>query len=208
MGLLDERMRDPVHMGPLPDATGHGEVGNPACGDVVRFHVRTGDGIVQAARFESVGSAYQVAAASVLCDCVIGQTVEAARSCDEEEVLRRLPDLPRNKHHLARLAVDALRRALQDEGRRGAVPQRQILDAEAARRFVADHVARGTVTTDAIDRALAASGAALPGGTARFLAGERKAGRLAGSLDAARGVWSWSAVGTGGSGPQDAQRGR
>lgn len=107
-------MRTPLHQGPMRGADGVGAVGNPACGDVVTVHVRVRDGTVTEATFTSMGSPYQLATASVLCDVAQGRSLGDILAMTARPVIDRLEGLPRAKYHLARLAVDALQLAVAD----------------------------------------------------------------------------------------------
>lgn len=201
VSLLQERMQHPAHHGRLEDATGVGAVGNPACGDVVTLHIRceppTEDGEVVAASFESMGSAYQLATASVLVDCVVGGTAHQARERTPDCVLKRLPDLPRNKRYLARLALEALGRALDDQARRArpGEPDREPLtplSPDAARGLVLDLLGNGRKWgTREIDAMARADGHCFPGPTVRFLADLRADGVIDGAIDAGAQSWRW-----------------
>jgi nitrogen fixation NifU-like protein len=107
-------MRDPTHFGKLDNPTGVGAVGNPACGDVVTLQVRLRGDTVEIAVFESIGSTFQLATASVLCDVVVGMPANDVLAMSARPVIDRLEGLPRAKYHLARLALDALQLAVTD----------------------------------------------------------------------------------------------
>lgn len=187
-------MAAPRHHGDLPDATHVGAVGNPACGDVVTLYLRIGeDDVVEEARFESIGSPYQLATADVLCDCVTGETVAEAEARGPECVLKRLPDLPEGQRYLARLAIDALRRALA--GRAEADPEADALPSLSqadSRRFVERHLkSRGRLRTMEMHALAESEGVALPGSTLRCLAGLRQEGVIQGEMDVEGRSWSW-----------------
>lgn len=104
----------PLHHGTMDDAHGLGAVGNPACGDVVTVYVKAEEGRVHKATFDSMGSPYQLATASVLCDVLQGMTFPEVLAMSAKPVVERLDGLPRAKYHLARLAVDAAQLAVMD----------------------------------------------------------------------------------------------
>jgi len=191
--LLQDRMRRPTHLGVMEDADARGAVGNPACGDVVTLYLRIRDGRIEDASFESIGSAYQLATASVLCDCVSGNTVAEARARGPDCVLKRLPDLPRRFHYLAHLAVDALALALDDwEHGRGEAAPVEAADDGAAREFVDRLLQEGgrwsTLEVEAMARG---GGVPLPPPPVRFLSTLRREGRIQGEMDVARRSWVW-----------------
>ncbi len=193
VALLDERMAHPTHQGSMADATGVGAVGNPACGDVITLYVKVVEGVIAQASFESTGSAYQLATASVLCDCITGQTVDEARRRRMDCITDRLPDLPTNKQYLARLAVDAVSRALDDHERRaaGLEPEEPTrATPEEAEVYVVGMLANGrpwgTAELDAMARA---DGMAWPVPLAKFLADLRGRNVIAGDLVGTS--WRW-----------------
>lgn len=110
--MLQQRMAEPLHHGVLDGASGKGAVGNPACGDIVTVYVRMEHGAVMDATFTSMGSPFQLATASVLCDVARGMTPDDIAAMSARPVVDRLDGLPREKYHLARLAVDALQLAV------------------------------------------------------------------------------------------------
>ncbi len=110
-------MESPLHHGRMAEADGVGAVGNPACGDVVTVFVRLDAGRITDARFDSMGSPYQLATASVLCDVLAGKTPEEVLAMSARPVVDLLQGLPREKYHLARLAVDAAQLAVRDASR-------------------------------------------------------------------------------------------
>lgn len=187
-------MRAPLHHGPLANANGVGAVGNPACGDVVTMHLRIDDGTVVAASFESMGSVYQLATASVMCDCVIGKSMDHARRRTPQCVLEKLPDLPDNKRYLAKLALEALQRALDrfEQGGDPADAHVPMTEAEAEA-FVVELLGNGrqwgTLEIDAMARA---DERAWPTNLTKFLAQQRAAGRIGGAMVGRS--WRWWSV--------------
>jgi len=87
-----EHYTNPHNYGTLddPDIT-HTE-NNPLCGDRIRFDIDLEeDGkTVKDVRFSAVGCAISKAAASMLSDLLIGQTLEEIKSLTKEEVLDEL----------------------------------------------------------------------------------------------------------------------
>ena len=79
--VILEHSRHPHHHGPLtgPDVrTAEGD--NPLCGDRVKIFVRTVDDRIVDVSFEGDGCAISIASASMLCDAVIGRSVDEAEA--------------------------------------------------------------------------------------------------------------------------------
>ncbi len=196
MTLLQERIDEPLHLGPMDDPSAVGAVGNPACGDVVTLYLRIDDGAITEASFESIGSKYQLATASVLCDCVVGNRLDAARLRTPDCVLEKLPDLPRRNRYLAHLAIDALRRAL-DRYERGSETQTDdlaVLADDDGERFVVTLLAARPMGTLEVEAMVAADGFRLPGGAARFLSRLRRQGLIESAMSEDHRSWRWSVI--------------
>lgn len=192
--LLEERMRTPTGHGRLAGANAVAAVGNPACGDVLTLHLRIKDGCIADAAFESLGSAYQLATASVLCDCIRGQSLDEARSRTSQSVLEQLPDLPQRHRYLARLSIDALHKALHT-WEHGAPPPSRAgpVDDAGGRAFVRRILGTGRPwTTAEIDAMAEAEAIRLPTSTVRFLAALKKDGLVEGTLDAEAETMRWT----------------
>lgn len=189
-------MSRPTHQGRLEQAFA-GQVGNPACGDLLTVYLDIDTGIVRRASFESLGSPYQLATASVLCECVEGQTVEAAGRRAPTCVLERLPDLPQRNRYLARLAVEALHLALAAArgGRQEEAGRRDLVDEAQAEAFVLallDGTPRATADVEAAARD---AGILFPASAARTLSDLRAAGKLQAAIASDRRSWIWWATG-------------
>jgi nitrogen fixation protein NifU and related proteins len=191
VGLLEERMRTPRHLGPLAGGHASGSKGNPACGDVLTMHLRIAGGRIEAASFESIGSAYQLATADVLCDCVVGERVREARRRGPDCVLELLPDLPEHHRYLAHLAIEALHRAIDGHERPHDEAGARHIDEAAARAFVVDLLQHGPCTVVGVEQQAAAEGIELPQSGPRFLAQLRREGVVVGELDPERQHWVW-----------------
>lgn len=195
VSLLEDRMRQPTRLGSLPSANAVAAVGNPACGDVVTLYMRIEDDVINDASFESLGSAYQLATASVLCDCVVGQHVDEARSRTTACILDKLPDLPQRHRYLARLSLDALRKALDVWHHGAPEPGREgtAIDVDGGRAFVRRILGNGRAwTTREVDAMAEAEAITLPCATVRFLSEMQRAGLIAGQMDVERRIMVWA----------------
>ena len=119
MGLeYNDKVKDyfenPRNFGDIPDADGIGEVGNPACGDIIKIYVKVADGQISAIKFQTLGCVAAVAASSAITEMAKGKTLEAARQITTEQVAAYLGGLPTQKLGCSNFAADALQSALDD----------------------------------------------------------------------------------------------
>jgi nitrogen fixation NifU-like protein len=110
-----DHFKNPRNVGELKDADGIGEVGNPACGDVMKVHVKIEEGIVTDAKFLTFGCCAAIAASDAVCELVKGKTVDQALSLTKQDVIDYLGgQLPQLKIHCSILGIDALKAAIRD----------------------------------------------------------------------------------------------
>jgi nitrogen fixation protein NifU and related proteins len=87
--ILDHS-KHPRHLGTLEDADYTYEDANPLCGDRVRVDVKVKDGRIADVAFSGHGCAISQAATSMLCEKVVGMTLEDVRKLTREDVLDML----------------------------------------------------------------------------------------------------------------------
>ena len=104
----------PRNIGEMKNPDGEAEVGNPVCGDMLKFFICVKDGKIKDVRFLSFGCASNIATASILTEKVKGMTVEEAKEYDWNKIVEGLGGLPKQKVHCSILAVDGLKKAIED----------------------------------------------------------------------------------------------
>ena len=102
----------PRNVGELPDADGVGTVGNPQCGDIMRFYIKVDNGIITDITFKTFGCGAAVATSSMATELVKGRTLDEALTLTNRAVVEALEGLPPQKLHCSVLAEEALQAAL------------------------------------------------------------------------------------------------
>ena len=122
MSYSDEvlrRVRQPERAGSLDgEHVGTGEVGTLDEGTVVRIQVRKGGDRIAEARFKVFGCSAAIASASFVAEWLEGAAIDEAKTLTPERVVQTL-DLPAERHDVARMAVKAGVRAVEDIRLRG-----------------------------------------------------------------------------------------
>ena len=110
----------PRNVGEIPDADGIGEVGNPTCGDIMRFSIKVDNGVITDVKFKTFGCGAAIATSSMATELAKGKTLEEALQLTNKAVAEALDGLPPVKMHCSNLAADALKAAIRDyKHRRG-----------------------------------------------------------------------------------------
>jgi nitrogen fixation NifU-like protein len=110
--IVLEHLDHPRNTGAMPDATQRGTATNPVCGDLLNLYLKLDGEHISAASFEAQSCPPCLAAASLLTEILIGQSVAYAQALKSADLKQALGGLPRHKEHCALLAIDALRAAL------------------------------------------------------------------------------------------------
>ena len=121
-GPYSEKVMDhfmnPRNVGEIESADGVVEVGNPACGDMMRLYLKIDEGMVVDAKFRTFGCGAAIASSSMLTEMIKGKTVEEARAITNRHVAEALDGLPAVKIHCSVMAEQAVKSALDDYAKR------------------------------------------------------------------------------------------
>jgi nitrogen fixation NifU-like protein len=113
-----EHYENPRNVGEVENPDGAAWVESPVHGDRLKLTLRIAGGRVVEARFRAFGCGAAIASSSIATVLLTGRTVEEAVRLTREEVAGALGGLPESKVHCSVLAEEAVRRALEDYGRR------------------------------------------------------------------------------------------
>ena len=109
-----DHFANPRNVGAIEDPDGVGEVGNPACGDIMTFTIKVRQGRLNDVKFQTFGCGAAIAVSSMISDMAKGKLLEEALGITNRDVADALDGLPTNKLHCSNLGADALHAAIRD----------------------------------------------------------------------------------------------
>lgn len=126
-----DHFANPRNVGEIADADGIGEVGNPVCGDIMKFFIKVDNGIIKDIKFKTFGCGAAIATSSMATELAKGKSIEEAQQLTNKAVAEALDGLPPVKMHCSNLAADALKAAIIDYKKRNGMDYSDIkLDEE------------------------------------------------------------------------------
>ncbi len=93
---------------------GMGEVGSPACGDVMKMWIKVENDKIVKIGWKTFGCASAIASTSVLSEMALGLDLKEARLITAKQIIEKLGGLPTQKIHCSVLGDQALRMAIDD----------------------------------------------------------------------------------------------
>lgn len=116
--LYSEKVMDhflhPRNAGTIDDADGIGEVGNAACGDIMKIYLKIENGIIKDVKFNTFGCGSAIASSSMATELIKGKPLSEALALTNKAVAEALDGLPAQKMHCSVLAEEAIRAAIED----------------------------------------------------------------------------------------------
>jgi len=106
-GVLTENLKE-------EDFDAVGEVGSPACGDVMKIWIKVADNKIADLKWKTFGCASAIASTSILSEMAVGKTLARAYKITAQDIVRSLGGLPRRKIHCSILGDQALRKAIDN----------------------------------------------------------------------------------------------
>jgi nitrogen fixation NifU-like protein len=112
--LVMEHFMNPHNVGIIEDADGIGREGNPVCGDLMEIYIKVDNSHISDIKFRTFGCGAAIATSSIATEMVKGKSLSEAGNLTNQAIAEALGGLPPIKMHCSVLAVDALKRAVED----------------------------------------------------------------------------------------------
>ncbi|MGD0225507.1 MAG: iron-sulfur cluster assembly scaffold protein [Terriglobia bacterium] len=117
--ILLDHFHHPRNVGEIAEASVAVEASNPVCGDLMKLWAVVREGRIQVVKFKAAGCVPSVACGSWLTEAILNRPLAELSALTPGDVASGLGGLPPASHHAAVLAVDALKRLLEQMRRLG-----------------------------------------------------------------------------------------
>ncbi len=108
-----EIFRNPHNVGEIKGTKAVGQVGNQACGDIMKIYLSIDENdIITDAKFKTFGCAAAIVSSSVATDMIIGKSIKQALKVTNEQILDKVGGFPTHKVHCSILAKEAIEMAI------------------------------------------------------------------------------------------------
>jgi len=91
--LVLKHVSNPQNMGKIRNPDGEAMVGNPVCGDIMKFYIKVGINMgtefLKDVKFQTLGCGAAIATSSVLCTLVKGKSLKEAKNISKSEIIKR-----------------------------------------------------------------------------------------------------------------------
>ena len=105
-------------MGVIKNPDGQAMVGNPQCGDMMKFYLKIGKHgrkeYIKDVKFQTLGCGAAIATSNMMAVLVKGKPLNQARKIGKNAIIKALKGLPPAKIHCSVLAGEALKNAVAD----------------------------------------------------------------------------------------------
>lgn len=108
-----DHFHNPRNVGEIAEASIVVEASNPVCGDLMKLWAIVRDGRIQEVKFKAAGCVPSVACGSWLTEAILSKSLEELAALSPDQIEAGLGGLPPASRHAAVLAVDALKRLLE-----------------------------------------------------------------------------------------------
>lgn len=109
-----EHFSNPRNVGEIVDADGVGEVGSPACGDIMKMYIKVKGDTIEDVKFKTFGCGAAIATSSMATEMIKGKSIPDALKLSNKAVVEALEGLPPVKIHCSVLAEQAVKAAISD----------------------------------------------------------------------------------------------
>lgn len=117
--LVLKHFANPKNVGIIKNPDGVATVGNPVCGDIMKFYIKIGknknsEEYIKDVKFQTLGCGAAIATSSMITTLVKGKPLKEAEKISKNAIVKALGGLPPVKIHCSVLADEGLKKAIEN----------------------------------------------------------------------------------------------
>jgi len=116
--LVLRHFANPKNVGIIKNPDGVATVGNPMCGDIMKFYIKVEkkgkEEYIKDVKFQTLGCGAAVATSSIMTELVKGKLLKEAEKISKNAIVKALGGLPPAKIHCSVLADEGLKKAIEN----------------------------------------------------------------------------------------------
>lgn len=117
--LVLKHFTHPKNVGIIKKPDGVATVGNPVCGDIMKFYIKVGkrkkgEEYLKEVKFQTLGCGAAIATSSIMTTLVKGKPLKEAEKISKNAIVKALGGLPLAKIHCSVLADECLKKAIKN----------------------------------------------------------------------------------------------
>ncbi len=112
--IVMDHFANPRNVGEIQNPDGLGQVGNPACGDMMAFYIKVDDNKLSDIKYKTFGCVAAIAVSSIVSEMANGKSLDEAKQISKKAAAEALGGLPKEKMHCSNLGAEALVKAIED----------------------------------------------------------------------------------------------
>lgn len=114
-----DHIKHPKNLGEIKNADGEAVVGNPRCGDIMKFYIKIerkedGQEYLKDVKFQTLGCGAAIATSSMITTLAKGKPLKEVKKISKEVIAKALGGLPPIKIHCSVLADEGLKKAIEN----------------------------------------------------------------------------------------------
>lgn len=120
-----------LHYGEIDEASVVSDYKNVGCGDGYRLFLQISENKITDASYTTTGCSFSLASLSIICDLLIGKTIEEAQQVQPEDLEPYIDGYPPRRLNYAATAIAAAQKALNDFAAGTGVQKEEVVTREA-----------------------------------------------------------------------------
>jgi nitrogen fixation NifU-like protein len=109
-----DQLKNTRNAGSIKNPSGVGYVSDPSRGVAMELYISVKDGVIEDAKFKTLGCAASIASSSIVADMVKGKSIEDALKISDKIVSEALGGLPLSQFYCASMGQELIKSAVDD----------------------------------------------------------------------------------------------